>query len=166
MICFLITLYQNFIPFYKKTELWRIMEIMVEGKKRVFVTGAAGCTGIRVIKDLCEHAKDQLEIHAGIYSIRAEAQRNLLDPWKTCIEKIHPIDASNHETLVKSFEGVKDLFIIPSAETNKVEHCVSYLKAAKEADVQFVILLSVLNADHEEYLLAKQVRTWTYFLTN
>lgn len=125
-------------------------------RKRIFVTGAGGQTGKHVIKYLEEKA-DQFDIYAGVYAERKDEAEQCI---KSCCPnaKIVPINADNVDSLVKAFEGVDDLFIVPTATDYKVPHACNYIRAAKRANVKFVLLLSMTGAEERDSLFSDQFR--------
>jgi len=124
--------------------------------KKIFITGAGGQTGSFVLKHLSK-APSQFEISAGIY---AEQKENLERCVRECCPqaKTRAIDADDIDNLVEAFRGVDDLFIVPTATDQKVAHARNYIKAAKKADVKFVLLLSMTGAEARNYLFADQFR--------
>ena len=124
------------------------------GRKKIFVTGASGQTGIHVLKHLASQV-DRFNVCAGIYSEKqAEAEKCV----KTCCAnaQICPIDADDVTSLTQAFKDVDDLFIVPTATDYKVSHARNYIRAAKQAGVKFVLLLSMTGADDRNYLFADQ----------
>lgn len=123
-------------------------------KKKIFVTGASGQTGIHVMKHLSQKA-DQFEVCAGVYAEKQEEAEKLVK--SSCANaKICPIDADDVESLTEAFRGVDDLFIVPTATDYKVSHARNYIRAAKHANVKFVLLLSMTGVDDRNYLFADQ----------
>ena len=124
-------------------------------RKKIFITGASGQTGIHVLKHLSTKAGDRFEICAGVYS---EKQGEVESCVKECCAnaKICPIDADDVESLTQAFRDVDDLFIVPTATDYKVSHARNYIRAAKLANVKFVLLLSMTGAEDRNYLFADQ----------
>lgn len=123
-------------------------------RKKIFVTGASGQTGIHVLKHLASQV-DRFDVCAGVYAEKqAEAEKCV----KSCCAnaKICPIDADDVEALRDAFKDVDDLFIVPTATDYKVSHARNYIRAAKQANVKFVLLLSMTGADDRNYLFADQ----------
>lgn len=127
-----------------------------QGKKKIFITGASGQTGIHVLKHLSS-AADRFDVIAGVYTERLESCQECVK--KCCPEaRICAIDADDVDALVESFKDVDDLFIVPTATDYKVSHARNYIRAAKRAQVKFVLLLSMTGADARNYLFADQFR--------
>jgi NAD(P)H dehydrogenase (quinone) len=124
------------------------------GKKRIFVTGASGQTGIHVLKHL-SNSSDKFEVCAGVYAERQEEAQKCV---QECCSgaKVCPIDADDVDSLTEAFRGVDDLFIVPTATDYKVSHARNYIRAAKQANVKFVLLLSMTGAEDRNYLFADQ----------
>lgn len=123
-------------------------------RKKIFVTGGSGQTGIHVLKHLASQA-DRFDVCAGVY---AEKQEEAEKCVKVCCPnaKICPIDADDVENLTAAFKDIDELFIIPTATDYKVSHARNYIRAAKQANVKFVLLLSMTGADDRNYLFADQ----------
>lgn len=120
--------------------------------KKVFVTGAAGQTGTQTIKWLT-HAGKNVDVYAGIHKGEERKQESVVKSFKCC-----PCvtEGANHKQLCDCFKDVQDLFIIPPSTEERVEVASNYIRAAKEANVKFVLLLSVQGAGEENYLWGKQ----------
>lgn len=127
---------------------------------KVFVAGAAGKTGISIIQQLV--GKSQVEVYAGVYSGKKENQEESLR--STGVKNCVPIDAGDYEGLVDAFKGMDALFIIPPAVHDKVHYGKNYIKSAKDANVPFVVLISIVNADSDQYLWAKQFHSLESYL--
>lgn len=121
--------------------------------KRIFITSAAGQTGIAVIANLAQQ-KD-IEILAGIRPSKKEEHEKRLSEFNV---KCVAVDTHDTKALVKSFQNVDDLLIIPSTEADKVAQGMNCIAAAKEANVKFVLLLSMVKAEEKQYLFAYQFR--------
>lgn len=123
-------------------------------RKKIFVTGASGQTGIHVLKHLANQV-DRFEVCAGVYAEKREEAEKCV---KSCCSnaKVCPIDADDISSLVDAFKDVDDLFIVPTATDYKVNHARNYIRAAKQANVKFVLLLSMTGADDRSYLFADQ----------
>jgi NAD(P)H dehydrogenase (quinone) len=126
-------------------------------KKKIFITGASGQTGMHVLKHLAGCC-DRFEIIAGVYAERPqsaceESVKKCCSEARTC-----SIDANDVDCLVEAFQGVDAVFIVPTATDYKVSHARNYLRAAKRAQVKFVLLLSMTGAEARNYLFADQFR--------
>jgi len=97
-----------------------------------------------------------MDVYGGIHGIRKgeeQKQETLLKQ-----HQVHPvaIDAADPTTLVHQFKEVQDLFIIPPSTVDKVAKACNYIDAAREADVKFVLLLSVVGAERDDYSWGRQ----------
>jgi len=123
----------------------------------VFITGASGQTGLHVLTYFSKH-QEKFEIHAGVHS--DENQENQENIIKQCCPsaKVCPIDADDLNTVVEAFRGIDYVYVIPSSGEAKVHHGRCYVRAAKRANVEFVLLLSMIGAEDRNYLFANQFR--------
>lgn len=124
---------------------------------RLFVTGAAGQTGIATLRHLIHYPfSSKVEIYAGIHSREEEHQKKRLEPLH--LDHLVPINADDPESLEKTFkeEKIDAIFIIPPSTEDKVHHGINYIRAAKRAKIQWIVLLSMIKADKKEYVWAEQ----------
>ncbi len=114
--------------------------------KKIFITGAAGKTGINTIKWLSESAQD-LDIYAGIHREFQVRQEDLLKGYnvKTCV-----LEPRDPKVLAEQLRDVEQLFLIPCPTDDKFIIAKNIIDAAKIAGVRSVLLLSVLGADLKE----------------
>lgn len=119
--------------------------------KKVFVTGAAGQTGLATVKWLNQEGKN-LDVWAGIRK-GEPSQETTVKTMNVC-----PCvtEASDVNHLCECFRDVQDLFIVPSSTEDKVELACNYIDAAKRTNVKFVLLLSVLGAERTDYTWGQQ----------
>ena len=125
------------------------------GRKKIFVTGASGQTGIHVLKHLARQV-DHFDVCAGIYAEKQQQEAEKCVKACCANANICPIDADDVEALTEAFKDVDDLFIVPTATDFKVSHARNYIRAAKLANVKFVLLLSMTGAEDRNYLFADQ----------
>lgn len=130
--------------------------------KKVFVTGAAGQTGIHTVKWLTQEGRN-LEVWAGVHGEEREQQESQLRRFKCspCVA-----EASDPKQLMEHFQDVQDLFIIPSSTPDKVQLACNYIDAAKASNVKFVLLLSVLGANRKDYSWGAQFHQIEEYLKN
>lgn len=121
--------------------------------KKVFVTGGAGQTGFQCVKHLAETGKN-VEVCAGVH--KGEPHQETLIKSLNVMPTV--TEAGDTKQLTECFRDVQDLFIIPPSTEDKVEHTRNYINAAKEAQVKFVLLLSVRGADRQDYSWGTQFR--------
>jgi uncharacterized protein YbjT (DUF2867 family) len=120
--------------------------------KKVFVTGAAGQTGTQTLKWL-NQVGENMEVYAGIHKGQESRQEDVVKTFKCC-----PCitEGADHKQLVDCFRDVQDLFIVPPSTDDKAVVASNYIKAAKEAGVKFVLLLSVQGADGASHAWGNQ----------
>lgn len=124
-------------------------------RRRIFVTGAGGQTGLHVLGRLRDCA--DADIVAGVYEGAPEEAQTRIRQCCSNAE-IRQIDADDLGGLVDAFRGTDALFIVPTATDHKVAHARNYIRAAKRASVPFVLLLSMAGAEARSHLFADQFR--------
>lgn len=122
--------------------------------KKVFITGAAGQTGTHTLRWLHQMGEN-LDVYAGIHKGEESKQEMVVKNFKCCPCVTEGLD---HKQLADCFRDVQDLFVIPPSTEDKVEVATNYIKAAKDAGVKFVLLLSVYGADAESYSWGSQFK--------
>lgn len=131
-------------------------------KNWVFVTGATGNIGMATLKSLMsEGSQRHRNVQAGVPSeVKAAIKKGDDSQVKAEIEKlgVHTVelDYNNEDSLAKALDNVHKLFIVPDASDSKLEHTRNIINAAKKANIPFVLLLSVVNAEHRKDLFAKE----------
>lgn len=120
--------------------------------KKVFVTGAAGQTGLNTLKWLSQEGST-LDVYAGVHKADQPRQEAKIRPFNV---KSSVIEGHEPANLAESFRDIQDLFVIPPATDDKVEIACNCIKAAKEARVKFVLLLSVVGAEKEGFTWGDQ----------
>jgi uncharacterized protein YbjT (DUF2867 family) len=122
--------------------------------QKLLVTGAHGKTGLATLKALKEKCKDKYEVYAGAYSKKKSEAHTKLEEFKD-FASIRDFDASDYESVKEAFKGINILFLIPPSTLNKTEHVANYIRAAKECQIEYVLLLSMVKADDSNYLYAQ-----------
>lgn len=124
-------------------------------KPTLLIIGAAGNNGIATIKALTEKHQDQFTIRAGV---RSDEKANSLQSQFPGIETTI-LDLDKAETLPNAFAGVEKLFLIIGNIENREEHAKNAVDAAVAAgSVKDVLFYSVVGAEYEAILFAKQFR--------
>lgn len=121
----------------------------------ILVVGAAGNNGIAAIEALVNQNSSQIKVRAGVRSADKAAQ------LKTRFSAIDTVlfDLDEPATLKAAFEGVSKVYIVPGNVENRAQHAKSAIDAAVAAGtVKHVVLLSVVGAEWEAILFAKQFR--------
>jgi NAD(P)H dehydrogenase (quinone) len=124
-------------------------------KPILLIIGAAGNNGLATIKALTEQHADKVIIRAGVRSAeKAETLKSEYPAIETAI-----LDLNKPETLKAAFAGVSKLFMIPGNVENREEHAKNAIDAAVESgSVEHVVFYSVVGAEYEAILFARQFR--------
>lgn len=121
----------------------------------LLIIGAAGNNGLATIKALSEQHSDEAIIRAGVRSEeKALALKTQFPAIETAI-----LDLDKPETLKATFAGVTKLFMIPGNVENREQHAKNAIDAAVESgSVEHVLFYSVVGAEYEAILFARQFR--------
>ena len=121
----------------------------------ILIIGAAGNNGLATLTALANKKLDNVTIRAGVRS--AEKGHQLQNQFPAIETAVIDLDAP--ETLTAAFEGVTKVFIIPGNVENRAQHAKHAIDAAVAAGtVKNVVLYSVVGAEWEAILFAKQFR--------
>lgn len=121
----------------------------------ILIIGAAGNNGLATLTALANKKLNNFTIRAGV---RSAEKGNQLQTQFPAIETT-VIDLDAPETLTAAFEGVTKVFIIPGNVENRAQHAKHAIDAAVAAGtVKNVVLYSVVGAEWEAILFAKQFR--------
>jgi NAD(P)H dehydrogenase (quinone) len=124
-------------------------------KPTLLIIGAAGQNGVATIKSLTEKHQDKYIIRAGV---RTEAKAKALMEQFPNIETVI-LDLDQPETLPAAFNGIQKLFLIIGNVENREEHAKNAIDAAvTSGSVKHVLFYSVVGAEYEAILFAKQFR--------
>ncbi len=124
-------------------------------KSTLLIIGAAGNNGVATIKSLTEKYQHKYIIRAGV---RSEARAKALMDQFPSIETVI-LDLDKPETLPAAFNGVQKLFLIIGNIENREEHAKNAIDAAvASSTVEHVLFYSVVGAEYEAILFAKQFR--------
>ncbi|TPX37156.1 hypothetical protein SmJEL517_g01057 [Synchytrium microbalum] len=140
-----------------------------QNKHKVFVTGASGKLGQALCQDLMKSGVFEV-----VGSVPPQEVKEKCSKLEQCGCKVCECDAAKTESVVKVLRETKpmQMAIIGTAESHQAEHLKSYIDAAKEAGVEYVLLFSSAGADkdvtiwgkqfHEiEDYLKRSVKNWT-----
>jgi len=121
----------------------------------ILIVGAAGNNGLATIEALIKQQNGNFKIRAGVRSADKAAQLQSRYPEiETAI-----IDLDKPETLKPALAGTTKVFIIPGNVENRAQHAKDVVDAAVAAgSVKQVVLYSVVGAEWEAILFAKQFR--------
>ncbi len=124
-------------------------------KETILIVGAAGNNGIAAIEALSKQQNSDIIIRAGVRSLEKGAQLKSRFPH---IE-IAAFNLDAPETLTPALNGVSKVYIIPGNVENRAQHAKHVIDAAVTAGtVKHIALLSVVGAEWEAILFAKQFR--------
>lgn len=130
-------------------------------KPTLLIIGAAGNNGSATIDALTRKHQNDFVIRAGVHS-EAKAKA-LLDKFPD-IETVI-LDLDQPATLASAFKGVDKLFLIIGNVENREEHAKNAIDAALAAgSVKHVLFYSVVGAEYEAILFARQFRAGEKYL--
>jgi len=124
-------------------------------QETILIVGAAGNNGTAAIEALVNRNGNHIKVRAGVRSADKAAQ------LKTRFPAIDSVlfNLDEPATLQAAFEGVSKVYIIPGNVENRAQHAKNAIDAAVAAGtVRQVVLLSVVGAEWEAILFAKQFR--------
>jgi len=124
-------------------------------KPTLLIIGAAGNNGLATIDALVRKHQGRYVIRAGVRSeTKAAALRQRFPGIETVL-----LDLDHPATLPPAFKGVDKLFLIVGNVPNREEHAKHAIDAAVAAgSVQHVLFYSVVGAEYEAILFARQFR--------
>jgi len=130
-------------------------------KPTLLIIGAAGNNGTATLEALTRQHKDDFIIRAGV---RSEAKAQALLEKYPSIETVI-LDLDKPATLAPAFQGVDKLFLIIGNIENREEHAKNAIDAAVAAgSVKHVLFYSVVGAEYEAILFARQFRAGEKYL--
>ena len=138
-------------------KLWRKMM----NNQTTLIIGAAGNNGVATIESLVKKQDAKNTIRAAVRSADKAAQLKKKFP---SIETVI-IDLDKPETLTAAYKGVNKVFMIPGNVEQREEHAKNAIDAAVQArTVEQFLFYSVLGAEYEAILFAKQFRAGEKYL--
>ncbi|WP_019899673.1 SDR family oxidoreductase [Methylotenera mobilis] len=124
-------------------------------QETILIVGAAGNNGVAAIEALVNKNDRNIKVVAGVRSASKATQ--LKERFPTIETAIFDLDEP--ATLKPAFAGVTKVYIIPGNVENRAEHAKNTVDAAVAAGtVNQIVLLSVVGAEWEAILFAKQFR--------
>lgn len=124
-------------------------------QETILIVGAAGNNGVAAIEALVNKNDSNIKVVAGVRSASKAAQ--LKQQYPTIETVIFDLDQP--ATLTAAFAGVTKVYIIPGNVENRAQHAINTVDAAVAAGtVNQIVLLSVVGAEWEAILFAKQFR--------
>lgn len=122
-------------------------------KSVVFVIGASGNVGKATVSSLSANYSDKLEIKAGVRNPeKAEELKSL--PSVSVVQA----EMGQIEKLKTTLKGVDALYIVCPGTENRAQLSIDTAKAAKEAGVKHLLVLSVATADLTYTTFGKQFK--------
>jgi uncharacterized protein YbjT (DUF2867 family) len=124
-------------------------------KQTILIIGAAGNNGVATIEALVRKQDANVVIRAGVRSeAKAAELRKNFPNIETAI-----LDLDKPETLPAAFVGVDKLFLIIGNVEQREAHAKAAVDAAKASgSVKHVVFYSVVGAEYEAILFARQFR--------
>ena len=116
-------------------------------KKQVLVIGASGMVGQATVKRLSSEFGDQVDVKAGV---RNPQKASALNDLKAVT--VVQAEMGDTSALKKTFQGVDSLFIVTPGADNRVHLVIETAKAAKEAGVKFLLVVSGASITHPEMI--------------
>lgn len=130
-------------------------------KPTILIIGAAGNNGIATLEALTKKHQNDFTIRAGV---RSEAKARELQAKFPGIETAI-LDLNKPETLAPAYKGVDKLFLILGNIENREEHAKNAIDAAvASGSVKHVLFYSVVGAEYEAILFARQFRAGEKYL--
>ena len=127
--------------------------MVVNDKKRIFVSSGAGQTGRHVLDELMK-LKETKNIAAGVFSEEESNQRSALEKYN--IETVS-FDGMKPETIRNALKDVHTLILIPVGHEKRVSIAKNFINEVEnQPSIEHVILLSTFGADNEDYYFAQQ----------
>lgn len=121
----------------------------------ILIIGAAGNNGLATIEALIQKNNSNFKVRAGV---RTEEKALQLQKQYPSIETAI-IDLDTPDTLASALKGVSRVFIIPGNVENRAQHAKNVIDAAvASGSVEKVVLYSVVGAEWEAILFARQFR--------
>ena len=121
-------------------------------KPVVFVIGSSGNIGSATVQALSAKYADKVEIRAGVRNPeKAEKLRGL--SGVTVVQA----EMGAKQQLIGTFRGVDALYIVTPSTKNRAELVISTAEAAKEAGVNFTLVVSTPLADLPDTIIGKQL---------
>lgn len=130
-------------------------------KPTILIIGAAGNNGIATLEALTRKHQNDFIIRAGVRSAAKARELQAKFPGiETAI-----LDLDKPETLPAAYQGVQKLFLIIGNVENREEHARNAIDAAVAAgSVRHVLFFSVVGAEYEAILFARQFRAGEKYL--
>lgn len=130
-------------------------------KPTILIIGAAGNNGMATLEALSRLHQKDFTVRAGV---RSAAKGEALKAKYPDIETV-VLDLDKPDTLAAAYRGVDKLFLIIGNVENREEHARHAIDAAvASGSVKEVLFYSVVGAEYEAILFAKQFRAGEKYL--
>lgn len=130
-------------------------------KPTILIIGAAGNNGMATLEALSRQHQKDFTVRAGV---RSPAKGEALKAKYPDIETV-VLDLDKPDTLAAAYRGVDKLFLIIGNVENREEHARHAIDAAvASGSVKEVLFYSVVGAEYEAILFAKQFRAGEKYL--
>lgn len=130
-------------------------------KPTILIIGAAGNNGMATLEALSRQHQKDFTVRAGV---RSAAKGEALKAKYPDIETV-VLDLDKPDTLAAAYRGVDKLFLIIGNVENREEHARHAIDAAvASGSVKEVLYYSVVGAEYEAILFAKQFRAGEKYL--
>lgn len=130
-------------------------------KPTILIIGAAGNNGMATLEALSRQHQKDFTVRAGV---RSPAKGEALKAKYPGIETV-VLDLDKPDTLAAAYRGVDKLFLIIGNVENREEHARHAIDAAvASGSVKEVLFYSVVGAEYEAILFAKQFRAGEKYL--
>lgn len=103
---------------------------------RTMIVGGGGSVGIATLESLMLVGHGKVNVHCGVRNV-GKFEKAMMDVPAV------PMDMTDKQQMVEALRGCERVFIVVPSSENRTELAMNALEAAKEAKVQFILLLSV-----------------------
>jgi uncharacterized protein YbjT (DUF2867 family) len=103
------------------------------------IVGGGGCVGVATLETLLLKGNGKVNIQCGVRNVD-KFRKNMIDV------PIVQMDMANKKQMVEALRGVDRVFIVVPSSKDRTRLAMNALEAAKAAEVQFILLLSVTIA--------------------
>ncbi|KAG7353463.1 NmrA family protein [Nitzschia inconspicua] len=103
---------------------------------KTMIVGGGGCIGIATLEHLLLRDNGKVDVRCGVRNVN-KFRKNMIDVPAV------PMDMADKEQMVEALRGCERVFIVVPSSKDRTKLAMNALEAAKEAKVQFILLLSV-----------------------
>jgi len=121
---------------------------------RILILGACGHVGKETVIALSKDSKSsEYNVRAGVKNL--ETDSSMMDSFG--IEAVQ-CDLSNEQSVELACKGVQKLFLILPNAIERVQLCKNVVNAAKKANIQHMIFLSIIDSSSKDVIFAQQYK--------